>query len=148
MEGSSRAQLLAEPGGKAKVQREDGHLRYRASERQSDFLSDAFKWSHGLLPEPLRLVRLSSGELRKASRADYETGIEQRFTNVKEGDSLETLACNLLRMVSKTVQLERLSIDADLWQLPEDADPPEEWYMVTLTLTLTLTPHPHPHPNP
>ena len=103
----------------------------KASEGQSDFLLEAFKWSAYLLPEPLRLVRLSSSELRKVTQADYETGIEQRFTEVEEGDHLETLASNLLRMVSKTVRLERLSIDADLWQPPEDADPPEECYMVT-----------------
>ena len=67
----TRAQLLAEPGGEAKAQHEDMRLRRKVSERQSDFLSEAFKWSHYLLPEPLRLVRLSSGELRVVSQADY-----------------------------------------------------------------------------
>ena len=140
---ADRAQLLAEPGGEAKAQREDEDLRHKVSSRQSDFLPDAFKWSAYLLPEPLRLVRLSSGKLRKVTQADYETGIEQRFTSHREGDSLETLACNLLLMVSKTVHLERLSIDADLWQLPEDADPPEECYMVShYVLDLSFLPTP------
>ena len=140
---ADRAQLLAEPGGEAKAQREDEELRHKVSSRQSDFLPDAFKWSAYLLPEPLRLVRLSSGKLRKVTQADYETGIEQRFTSDREGDSLETLACNLLLMVSKTVHLERLSIDADLWQLAEDADPPEECYMVShYVLDLSFLPTP------
>ena len=119
----TRAQLLAELGGEAKMQREDKQteddmLFYNPPQ----FRPDAFQWSTYKEPEPLRLVRLSSGELRKATQADYETGIEQRFTRVDEGDSLETLARNLRLMVSKTARLERLTIDADLWDQPEVTD--------------------------
>ena len=119
----TRAQLLAEPGGEAKVQRKDkqteNDMRFY---NPPEFRPDAFQWSTYFVPEPLRLVRLSSGELRKATQADYETGIEQRFTRVDEGDSLETLARNLRLMVSKTARLERLTIDADLWDHPAVTD--------------------------
>ena len=119
----TRAQLLAEPGGEANVQREDTQkkddmLFYNPPQ----FRPDAFQWSTYKEPEPLRLVRLSSGELRKATQADFETGIEQRFTRVDEGDSLETLARNLRLMLSKTTRLERLTIDADLWDHPAVTD--------------------------
>ena len=136
----TRAQLLAEPGGKAKVQREDGAIGRKVSSRHSDFLPEAFKWSHYFLPEPLRLVRLSSGKLRKATQADYETGIEQRFTNYREGDGLGTLARNLLLMVSKSARLERLSIDADLWELPRygvDEDYMVSYYLLDLSFLPT-----------
>ena len=137
----TRAQLLAEPGGEAKVQREDEAIGRKVSSRQSDFLPEAFKWCHYFLPEPLRLVRLSSGKLRKVTQADYETGIEQRFTNVAEGDSLLTLGRNLRLMVSKTARLERLAINAELWELPRDGV--DEEYMVThhlLDLSFLPTP--------
>ena len=123
----TRAQLLAEPDGEAKVQREakemeDDMLFYNPPE----FRPDAFQWSHSKVTEPLRLVRLSSGELRKATQADYETGIEQvstsRYTWHDEGDTLKALARNLRLMVSKTTRLERLTIDADLWDSPAVTD--------------------------
>ena len=119
----TRAQLLAEPGGEAKVQRRD---QWKENDKlfynPPEFRPDAFQWSAYKVPEPLRLVRLSSGELRKATQADYETGVEQRSKRVDEGDSLETLARNLRLMVSKTARLERLTIDADLWDHPAVTD--------------------------
>ena len=119
----TRAQLLAEPGGEANVQREDEQQEHDTLfYNPPEFRPDAFQWSTYKEPEPLRLVRLSNGELRKATQADYETGIEQRFTRVDEGDSLETLARNLRLMVSKTTRLERLTIDADLWDHPAVTD--------------------------
>jgi hypothetical protein len=117
----TRAQLLAEPDGEANVQRKDKQAQHdMLFYNPPEFRPDAFQWSTYFVPEPLRLVRLSSGELRKVTQADYETGIEQRFASVDEGDSLKTLARNLRLMVSKTTRLERLTIDADLWDEPRD----------------------------